>query len=215
MGVAMESCTCPRAIPSAVHHLSYTADPGCLLDADGTILFVNGAWERIALENGVGDRCLADALVGTRWLDHVAGDAPRRVHRDLFERALARFRSGCGAPVSLVGEANGPEVARLVSTRLVPIVPVQGVLAAISVVHRTVRELPIGAVYPVARRPGQSYRNARGVVEQCSCCRRTKRPGPWDEWELVPDLVARVPPRTYFGYCPLCAELHCGEPNVE
>jgi hypothetical protein len=137
------------------------------------------------------------------------------VHRDLFERALARFRTGCGAPVSLVAEANGPEVARLVSTRLVPIVPVQGVLAAISVVHRTLRELPIGAVYPVTRAQESAYRDGRGLLQQCTCCRRTRRPGPWDEWDLVPDLVARVPARTYFGYCPLCAELHCGEPSLE
>jgi hypothetical protein len=193
-----------------VHHLSYTADPGCLLDAHGTILFVNEAWERLALENGVGDRCLGDALIGTRWIDHVAGDAPRRVHGDLFEQALARFRGGCGAPAVISGEANGPDVARLVTTRLVPVIPTAGVLAAVSVVHRTVRELPIEAVYPVVRRAPGAYRAATGVVEQCSCCRRTRRPGPWSEWDFVPDVVVRVPARTYFGYCPLCAELHCG-----
>jgi hypothetical protein len=204
---------CPRALPSAVHHLSYTSDAGCLLDAHGTILFVNAAWERIALENGVGDRCLSDALVGTHWLAHVHGDAPRRLYQDLFDTALARFRTGCGAPVALVGEANDPETARLVSTRLVPVVPVPGVLAAISVVHRTVRELPVEAVYPVVHRAEAAYRGAAGVVEQCSCCRRTRRPGPWDEWDFVPDLVAGVPARTYFGYCQACRELHCGEPS--
>jgi hypothetical protein len=206
---------CPRALPSAVHHLSYTADPGCLVDAHGTILFVNSAWERVALENGVGDRCLEHALVGTHWLERVRGEEPRRVWQELFDAALARFRSGCGAPVGLVGEANGPDVARLVSTRLVPVVPVTGVLAAISVIHRTVRELPAEAVYPVVRGAEHAYRGPTGVVEQCSCCRRTHRPGPWDEWDFVPDLVAAVPARTYFGYCPMCRELHCGEPHPD
>jgi hypothetical protein len=199
------------APPPALRHLASTQDPGCLVDPGGTILLVNEAWERLALERGAGDRCLADALVGTRWLDQISGDAPRRLLRGIFARAVARFRSGSAAPAVVVVEANDAAVARLVATRLVPVVPAPGVLAGVAVEHRTVRELPVGAVHPVVRRPPAAYRNAGGEIEQCSCCRRTRRPDAWSSWDLVPDLVAFVRPETAFVLCPACLDRHSRE----
>ncbi len=74
--------------------------------------------------------------------------------------------------------------------------------------QRVVRELPAGEVYPVMEGTLEHYRGEGGELEQCCCCRRTRRPAEPAEWDFVPLLVA-VPPRdAILCYCPLCGELH-------
>jgi hypothetical protein len=205
----VRAMTRARPFTSAIHEMSALRDPACLLDHEGIILFVNDAWERFAATRGGGERCLSPALVGSRWLDAIAGEEPRRVHAVLLHRALHRQGGGPGGAVVHTSEGNDPEVARLVATRLEPVVVPPATLVGVSVVHRTLRELPIGEVYPVLDGGEVAYRDGSGTIEQCSCCRRTRRPVEPDEWDFVPTLVAVPPVGARFGYCPLCLELHC------
>jgi len=206
-----------RPIPFAdeVRHLARLKDPALLLDREGTILFANEAWDRFARDNGGGERVDSSVLVGTRWLDHIAGEAPRRLHRLLLERALRRLGPAPGGGVVQLNESNGPSLARLVATHLEPIQTPAGQVG-VAVVHRTVREVPMREVYPIASGDEARWRGAEGAVEQCSCCRRVRRPEEPEEWDLVPGLVAEPPRDVRFGYCALCLELHyAGGAGVE
>jgi len=192
-----------------MHQLASLREPACLLDADGVILFVNDAWDRFAAENGGGSRAGSSGVVGTRWLDGIQGEDPRRVHAVLLHRAMRREGDGPGGAVLHTSEANDDRVARLVATRLDAILSPAGALVAIAVVHRTVRELPLEEVYPPVDGGGDAHRSPDGSIEQCSCCRRTARQDGSGEWDYVRSFAA-VPPRaTHFVYCPLCVELHC------
>jgi hypothetical protein len=199
-----------RPVPFAdeVRILAHEKDPALLLDKDGTILFVNEAWDRFARQNGGGERVASGALVGTRWFDHIAGEEPRRLHRVLLERAVRRLGPNPGGGVVQLNEANGPETARLVATHLEPVLGPGDTLTGVAVIHRTVRELPLTEVYPMVAGTEVRWRGEDGQVEQCSCCRRVRRPEEPEEWDLVPGLVAEPPSDVHFGYCALCLELH-------
>ncbi|MFO0582067.1 MAG: hypothetical protein U0229_07345 [Anaeromyxobacter sp.] len=199
----------PSPFAHAMHQLASLREPACLLDADGVVLFVNEAWDRFASVNGGGTHAGSAGLVGTRWLDGIQGEDPRRVHAVLLHRAMRREGNGPGGAVIHTSEANDGVTARLVATRLEAILSPAGALVAVAVVHRTVRELPLAEVYPPLDADGDAYRCPGGGIEQCTCCRRTVRPDGSGEWDYVLSLAA-VPPRsTRFVYCPLCLELHC------
>lgn len=192
-----------------MHDLAALREPACLLDPGGVVLFVNDAWERRSAERGGGDRCGSSGVVGRRWLEAIAGEEPRRLHAVLLHRALRRQGGGPSGAVIHASEDNDGEAARLVSTHLEPVVVAPGTLVGVSVVHRTVRELPLEEVYAPVAGGEAGYRDAAGELHQCSCCRRTRRPDAPDEWDYVPALVLVPPSRTTFGYCALCLELHC------
>ncbi len=198
----------PVQFADEVRLLAHSSDPSLLLDREGTILFVNEAWDRFARENGGGERVASSSLVGTRWFDHISGDAPRRLHRLLFERAVRRLGPAAHGGVVQLNESNGPETARLVATHLEPVIGPGDVLTGVAVIHRVVRELPLDEVYPVVTGEESRWRDEHGAVEQCSCCRRVRRPEEPEEWDLVPGLVAEPPEGVRFVYCALCLELH-------
>jgi hypothetical protein len=95
-----------------------------------------------------------------------------------------------------------------VATHLEPVVGPGGQLTGVAVIHRTVREVALEEVYPLAAGHESRWRGEDGAVEQCSCCRRVRRPEAPEEWDLVPGLVAEPPQVVRFGYCALCLELH-------
>jgi hypothetical protein len=187
----------------AIHELAARSAPACLLDLQGTVLFLNEAWER-AVRDCTGG-LVGEASVGVHLAHSVLGDEGRRILRSLLDRA-ARQRPG-GPPIAVTSECNCPAVARLVSTRVAPVCSGEE-LIGLSLQHQLVRERPPAEVYLVVDGSGRSYRAADGVLEQCSCCRRTRRPGEPGEWDFVPGLVAAPPADTRFGYCPLCRGLH-------
>jgi len=198
-----------------MHRLAGLREPACLLDPEGVVLFVNDAWDRFAADNGGGMRSGSGGLVGTRWLDGIHGEEPRRVHAELLRRAMRREVGAAGSAVVHTTENNDPLRARLSATRLEAIASPAGALVAVAVTHRRVRERPIADVYAPVEGDGGGHRGADGTWEQCGCCRRTRRPGPGGEWDFVRTLVAVPPPATRFVYCPLCVELHGpGEPDL-
>ncbi len=206
--MAARSLQRPVQFADEVRLIAHLKDPALLLDREGIILFVNEAWDRFAREDGGGERVASASLVGTRWFDHISGDAPRRLHRLLFERVVRRLGPAAGGGVVQLNESNGPETARLVATHLEPVIGPGDQLTGVAVIHRLVRELPLAEVYPVVSGEESRWRGPDGAVEQCSCCRRVRRPEEHEEWDLVPGLVAEPPEQVRFCYCALCLELH-------
>jgi hypothetical protein len=198
----------PNPLAVRIRVLSAENAPACLLDTEGTILFVNEAWERAAREEAGGAGCMTEALVGKSWFDQISGEDPHREHQALFEQALLRRGAGPVGHVVQVSENNSPSTARLIATHFEPIVSPSREVLGMVITHRLVRERPMSDVYVVVSRPESEYRREDGKVRQCSCCRRTLRADGTEEWEFVPDLLARPAGTTEYLFCPLCRELH-------
>lgn len=201
----------PHPLADELRLLDRLPHPALLVDPGGIILHANDAWEQFARENGGGEFVAGAALVGTRWLDHVSGEWPRRLHEVLLERAARRAGAGPRGGAIQLAECNTPTTARLVATHLEPVLGPGRMVASVAVSHRLVRQRPIAEVYPPVDAPGSRWTREDGTVEQCSCCRRVRRPDAeelLDPWEFAPGLVAEPPPGTRFVYCALCLELH-------
>ncbi len=188
-----------KPFAAAIHELAARTEAAVLVDLEGTILFANDAWERHARATGA----FAGLAVGARLADGVQGEEPREV----LEELLARVTRSPARAIAITTECNGPDVARLVTTHLAPVLAAGEAVGATLVV-KIVRELPAGEVYPVVEGAADEYRAAAGALEQCCCCRRTRRPADPAEWDFVPALVAAPPEDTTYAYCPLCHELH-------
>jgi hypothetical protein len=188
-----------KPFTAAIHELAARTDAAVLVDLGGTILFANDAWERHARSTGT----FAELPVGTRLADGIQGEAPRKV----FEELLARVVRLPSRPITITTECNGPDVARLVTTQLTPVLA-GGEAVGVRLTVKVVRELPAAEVYPIVEGGADEYRAADGALTQCCCCRRTRRPADPAEWDFVPALVAAPPEDTGYAYCPLCHELH-------
>lgn len=205
----MRAAAHQNVIASAIRILSAESNPACLLDAQGTFMFVNEAWDRVAESCGGGPRCMGAALIGTAWLDHIHGPDVRERHATFLHRAL-RPRPGLRARGFVqVGEANTPTTAALLSTRYEPVLAPGGEPVAVSIVHTIVRERPIEEVYDVDPSPADAFRDVRGDLTQCACCRRVRDPRDPERWVIVAALLA-APVPTNQVVCELCGELHYG-----
>ncbi len=178
--------------------------PACVLDMNGRIVGVNGAWDRIArASNGP----LGIEVVGTRWSAHITGAELRAWYETLLHRVLDR-----GAGESLRCDCNTPERYRLFSSRFEPLrrrpsSETVGVLVLTSLIE----EAPIGERYPLGTPDELRYRCADGLVRQCSGCRRVRVAGPPPAvWELVPEYVATPRQDVSHGICRLCREIYYG-----
>jgi hypothetical protein len=126
----------------------------------------------------------------------------------IAERLAHALAAGASGAIAWTSERNDVATARLVTTRLEPVIVPPGAIAGLTMIRRLVRERPIAEVYDPVPLDGRSYRSADGATAQCSCCRRTRRPAAPEEWDFVPELLALPPPDTRFVFCPLCLELH-------
>jgi hypothetical protein len=188
-----------RPFTTAIHELAARQDAAVLLDLEGTVLFANDAWERFTRRTSA----FVETAVGTPLSDGLQGEVPRKILRQL----LTRVTRPQAPAVSITTECNGPDLARLVTTQISPVLA-GAETVGLTVVLKVVRELPAAEVYQVVEGTADDYRPAAGAPEQCCCCRRTRRPADPAEWDFVPALVAAPPPDTAFAYCPLCHELH-------
>jgi hypothetical protein len=175
----------------------------CGLWPDLRIAYVNPAWLAFGLANGAGAD--ASAALDTSILSVVPG-ALRAHYEGMFARA-----QHTNAVVEHDYECSSPTVRRTFRMAVHPCAS-----GALVVVHSLTRETP--HLEP-ASPPGDAlYRDARGLILQCSNCRRVRRslePNVPESWDWVPDYVARVPARTSHGLCELCCDFyypHEGEP---
>lgn len=198
--VAKASSSRARPFTAAIHELAACPDAAVLLDLEGTVLFANDAWERFARAGGG----LGEAEIGKRLLDAIQGKESRDLLGLLLELAA---REPVAGTRSLSVERNGPDLARLVNMLVSPVLAGSEPIG-LTVVQRIVRELPACEVYEIVDGSPAEYRNAAGMLVQCSCCRRTRRPADPEQWDFVPALVNAPAAEVEFGFCPLCHELH-------
>jgi len=188
--------------------LETEAGSACIVDPDGVVVWVNAAWDRFAEANGGAPGALGSAVVGTRFVDHLAGGEVRSHHLAAFAHALRMDDPSPPGGLVMVGECNSPSTARLVTSCFAPLRTPKGELLGVSAVYTVLREAPIGECYPPVTSDPDAYRAASGLIRQCACCRRVRRPGEPACWDLVPALVAARHPHVSHGICPLCIELH-------
>lgn len=162
------------------------------LDHDDRISWVNDAWLRFASENG-GDGVLARHGTGTRYIDGICGPLA-----DYFAKAFATVR-GSGEPWVFEYECSSAMTFRLHRMRVLPIGE-----AGLLVEHSAVDTRPHDRV---AEAPEASeYRDAAGLLVQCSNCRKVRRVG--DGWRWIPAWVSSPPaPPVSHGLCAPCEGL--------
>lgn len=189
-------------LSSAVRLAATTCSPACLLDARGTYLFANDAWQVLEAQRGA---LRPESLVGAGFVEHLEGEDLRHA----WTEALHDVLSGGAASRAIAGEHNTSELARLTTTRIEPVAWAHGVLG-LMLVRTVVRERPLSDLYVVSHRPDAAYVQADGSVTQCPCCRRARDRLDPSGWEIVPRWIAAPPPGTRWTTCDLCAELHLG-----
>jgi hypothetical protein len=169
----------------------------CGLWPDLRIAYVNPAWVAFGLANGA-RATGASAALDTNILSVVPG-ALRAHYEGMFARAQQT-----NAPVEHDYECSSPTVRRAFRMAIHPCVS-----GALVVVHSLTRETPhLERASPPL---DELYRDARGLIIQCSNCRRVRRnlePIAPDSWDWVPEYVARRPARTSHGLCELCHDFY-------
>jgi hypothetical protein len=190
-----------HALSTAIRSLAASRSPGCILDTAGAFLFVNEAWERLPPDAGGPPPC-GTPLVGTPF----AARLPDGPLRGACAAAVADVLASRGpAPRVLAGEWNDAATARLVSTRIAPLVAGDGVIGVV-LSRSIVRERPVEEVYEVGDRGDAAYRDAAGALVRCPCCRRVRDVADPERWDFVPRLASD--PAASSALCELCAELH-------
>lgn len=192
-------CSHQSALSSAIRAVAGSGTPACIVDARGTFLFANEAWERLPPFAGGADG--GTALVGRGFAEHL----PAGPLRDTCARALADAVAGRRGTRVLTGEWNDAETARLVATRLEPLAVGAEILGVV-LQREIARERPVAEVYEVEDRGDAAYRGPEGVV-QCACCRRVRDVADEATWCYVPRLAVDG---AATALCELCAELHVG-----
>lgn len=188
----------PLIAPFDVAELDRTPANVCVLGSDLRIAYVNPAWRAFGAANGL---CSGEETSGVgQSVMRVTPDALRPFYERLFMRARETAE-----PVAHDYECSSPTVRRLFRMRIYPCKS-----GAFIVVHSLLREVPHDGVARAALE--QTYRDERGLIVQCSNCRRVRRPGvgadETAEWDWVPDYVAHMPPDTSHSICAVCVAFH-------
>jgi hypothetical protein len=163
-----------------------------VLDGNDRILEVGGDWDAFARANNAEHLC-GDALIGTSFWDHIAGQSLC----DLLHRVFQRARS-LGQPITVPARCDSPDTIRHLEIRVHALNSNQ--LRVQSCVRS---EIP--------RENWRSGDRVRAMLQMCSWCNRFNHEGRWMEIEEAIekyDLVnADVVPRSSHGICPDCAIL--------
>jgi hypothetical protein len=165
---------------------------------DHRIAYLNPAWLRLGAANGAPSSAGTGALGVDLRL--AAPPALRPFYTQLFAKATAT-REVQGHDY----ECSSPDLHRTFHMAVYPCAT-----GALVIVHSLLREVP----HPGRAMPPLEglYRNERGVIVQCSNCRRIRRPGAEEEgratWDWVPEYVAQMPRMTSHGICALCSEYY-------
>jgi hypothetical protein len=159
---------------------------------DGRIALTNSAWETFALAN-------AGADVLRRWplgASFHAGvsDALRDYYARAFARVLQRQEAW-----EQTYDCHSPELTRQFRLQVLPL----GGLGLL-LIHSLLVEVPMLEKKSAPLHGLEQYRGPRGVVRQCSNCRRTQRAGSPEVWDWVPQFVSGTPNYVSHGICTTC-----------
>ncbi len=177
--------------------------PACGTDRSGEIVFLNRAWDE-RVEPAASPHARRSWLLGRSWFDAIGPDS-RPFYRDLFHSALA-LRASAGTALLHLSECNTPSLIRRSLTWLAPLHE-RGVAIGVVMVHELENLGTPEALYGVGAEPAAAFRDRRGVVTQCSCCRRLQQPV-GGQWHFVPGALAQVVPGVSQALCETCRETY-------
>ncbi len=159
------------------------------LNADLEITYVNQGWVRFAERNGGG---VERWSVGSRFMDAIPMIL-RPFYLENFAKVLAESR-----PWEHQYECSSPALYRRFHMLSYPLGDAERIL----VVNSLVQEQPHTEIL---YEPNEGlYRNRDGLITQCCHCRRVRRNGSNQQWDMVPSWVAVIPPNTSHGLCYPC-----------
>jgi hypothetical protein len=165
---------------------------------DGEIGWANSAWYQFARANGGASAAIQ---VGDNYFVAIAGEVRPRFEAEVF-RCLES-----GVAVEQDYECSSADVHREFRLRMLPLSG-QALLLVHSPIASRAHDRAVEA-------PDEArYRDERGLIAQCSNCRRV-RARPDDSWHWVPAWVATAPERVTHVLCPLCRDFYWPRPRGE
>ena len=176
-----------------------------VLDPQLRIGFINRAWQSHAERDQAPASCAAPSYLGVPYLGFVKGELRSRLAKG-FE-LLAQAKGGFGS-VWFHSECNTPQVCRRLTTRLSALWDEQ---LTGYVVHNTIRV--VGSMrerYDFLELALDDWRDAQGLITQCSCCRRVRHPVT-AAWAVSVELIENSRPGVSHGLCELCLDTYYGE----
>jgi len=192
------SGTAPLLLPFQPEVLDRIPASICAVDGDRRICYLNPAWLAFAVANG------ASGVPESCGLGKNVLFAVPPVLRPFHENMYAQARAS-GQPVEHEYKCSSSTHQRVFRMRIYPCSS-----DALVVVHSLVHEKPHSQAPSACLE--DMYRDARGMIAQCSNCRRVRRAGTGEgigsQWDWVPEYVARMPPRITHGICPVCLDFY-------
>lgn len=161
-----------------------------IIDAEYTLLAYNDSWRDFAIDNE--SEYILDLFpLGCNLLDAFSEDL-QEFYGFLYADAL---RSG--TRVEHDYECSSDKTYRLFHQVAYPVVEKDMLIITNHQIcehdHRDVPHLF-----------GQVYRNAKGLIVQCSHCRKLRNMTHPNKWDWVPSAVKRTYPDTTHSLCPVC-----------
>lgn len=182
------------------------AEPGlvCVLDAAGVIVYLHERWDAV-LPAGTPPAARSNELLGSRWLDAMTADT-----LPYYERLVARvfaLPDSVGAGLVHISQCNTPDLVRLCTARFAPLFDGDSPPVGATIVYGLETLGTVAEHYGMSPRPVEAFVDDRGIVVQCSCCRRLRNPD-GQAWEFVRAAVAEAPSKVSHGLCSTCIALY-------
>jgi hypothetical protein len=157
--------------------------------------YMNAAWFAFAQANGGLAEITSRYGLGADLSACLEGDL-----KDHLVKAWQRSLSS-GQAFDYDYECSSEEVYRLFRQQVIPLEGGKGLLF---INHQRI-EQPHDQDRNASARPScDQHLNERGLIIQCSFCRRVQRADQPEQWDWVPAWVAAVPDNTSHTYCPVC-----------
>lgn len=169
-----------------------------IVDANFILKAYNKAWVTFAKSNS-GDDVLARYPLGSRILDAIT-EPLKRYFSKAFESALREKK-----PFEHNYKCPSEREDRIFRQSAYPLKDATGLVIS----NHLVLEKPFDED---PREFSKKFLNDKGLIRQCSCCRRISDPNE-HAWLWVPSLVENPVPETSHGICPQC--LNHFYPDIE
>ena len=167
------------------------------LDADLRLCYLNPAWYTFAHDNQ-GEPSISQRFkTGTSLADAIRGPL-----QNYYVEAYRHVLEG-GAVWEHDYECASDTIFRRFHQKAYPL----GNQTCVVIINNLVVSHPYQQEYGPTRAPDERlYRNASGLIVQCSHCRRVQHGEDSQRWDWIPAWVERIPPRTSHSLCQACYE---------
>lgn len=166
---------------------------------DLRLAYVNKGWNDFAKDNNGPDSAWP---LGRSILDAISPPV-RAFFQKNYERVLKE-----GRPFEHVYECSSADQYREFHQKAFPLGKHEGLLVINS----------LKVARPMFRKEHEpddkAYRDADGMIHQCSHCRRVQRQDTPTQWDWVPDYVAKVPVKCTHDLCKPCYSYYYNDENM-